>query len=255
MQVWPFPMHIDGADFGVVKLTALVLVLGDSWVGHLANFPHQHQQGEFSCVAPAISPTAAGGNKWGHFSCSHSLGAGWPIPTPPALLFCLGKCRACSPEWVLQLVRCRASSPVCCRWKGMRGTHFPHPYHYIEDEGDRVSSPDLMSSGQAHMYPCQQARASTPPCFLGEVLDLFFWMLQSVRDWVRSLPFSWPQRTSSTKYLRWWDEVWDQMSHSRSRGQISIVPLTPLTPTNRVCCAAQKRCRATQIWERFIIFF
>lgn len=71
---------IEGVDFGVDQLTALVLGLDGSRVGQSASSPHQ---GELSRVALASLPYAARSKGLDWFSCFHILGAGSLPLTPP----------------------------------------------------------------------------------------------------------------------------------------------------------------------------
>lgn len=67
---------IDEVDVGVGQL----IVLG---MFSLTALPVSHHNCEFSCIAPASSPSVAMSNGWGQFSCFHDLMVGSPIPTPP----------------------------------------------------------------------------------------------------------------------------------------------------------------------------
>lgn len=149
---------IGEVDTEVGQLIVLVLDLGGSWVGQLADFPPCHHQGELSSTAPANSPNASGSKKQASSPAPVPLRlAQSPIPPGAGLLF-LSRWGLLSLG--LQLVRVRACSSACSRCKGGRcgKSIFPHPCHHMADEewwGQlscshtlRAASPALLTKGQ-----------------------------------------------------------------------------------------------------------
>lgn len=78
-----FKQLIDVVYVEVSQLIALVLSLGDSWIGQVTSFSSWSLLGELSSTASANSPNVDCSKEWGQLSCSQVLKFGPLKLIPP----------------------------------------------------------------------------------------------------------------------------------------------------------------------------